>query len=197
MTRIGALAIRRWVIAPLVKGATAGLVGGLAASWVMNRFQSMLSRVMEEKEKPHGAQSIQEGSPSHGAGAELQKRGIDDPEDDAAERTANLVAATAFDKELSKNEKRNAGAAVHYAFGGVTGALYGAVSEVWPGAAVCAGLAFGAAVWLTADEIAVPALGLSRPPQDYPLSKHAYALTSHLVYGVTTEGIRKLVRRTM
>ena len=197
MTRVGALAVRTLVIKPLVKGAAAGLVGGLTASWVMNRFQSMLSRLLENKEKPHGAQSIQEGSPTHGVGSELKKRGIEDPEDDAAERTANFIAATAFDTELSKNEKRHAGAAVHYAFGVVTGALYGAASEIWPRATVCAGLAFGAVVWLTADEMAVPLLGLSRPAQDYPLSKHAYALTSHLVYGVTTEGIRKIVRGAM
>jgi hypothetical protein len=65
----------------IVKGLTAGLVGGLAASWVMNRFQTMLSNAIEGREKPHGAQSIQDGSPNHGAGAELQKRGKDDPDD--------------------------------------------------------------------------------------------------------------------
>ena len=57
----------------VVKGLTAGLIGGLAASWVMNRFQAMLSKAIEGQEKPHGAQSIQEGSPKRGAGAELQK----------------------------------------------------------------------------------------------------------------------------
>jgi putative membrane protein len=197
MTNLRAFALRRWVLRPLVKGATAGLVGGLAASWVMNRFQAAWSLVMEGREKPHGAQSIQEGSPEHGAGAELRKLGLDDPEDDAAERTGNLIAAKVFEAELSQVEKRQAGAAVHYVFGGASGALYGAVSEMWPAAAVCTGSAFGAAVWLTADEIAVPALGLSRPAKDYPLSKHAYALASHLVYGVTTEVVRKFVRRAM
>jgi putative membrane protein len=196
MTNIRAMAIRKWVIMPLAKGAMAGLAGGLAASWVMNRFQAMMSKVLENGQKPHGAQSIQERTPNHEAAAELKQRGIDDPDDNATERTANIIAAKVLGQELSQVEKRNGGAAVHYAFGGMTGALYGAVSELWPRAAVCAGLAFGAAVWLTADEIAVPLLGLSKPARAYPLSRHAYALTSHLVYGVTTEAVRKLVRRS-
>jgi putative membrane protein len=181
----------------VVKGLAAGLIGGLAASWVMNRFQAMLSKALEGREKPHGAQSIQEGSPNHGAGAELQKRGKDKPDDNAAERTVNLIAETVFDQELAKDEKKTAGEAVHYAFGGITGAVYGAMSELWPEAAVGAGLPFGAAVWLAADEIAMPALGLSKPATEYPLSKHAYALASHLVYGVTTEVVRQAVRKAL
>jgi putative membrane protein len=50
-------------------------------------------------------------------------------------------------------------------------------------------------VWLGADEIGVPALGLSGPPTQYPLSVHLYALASHLVYGFTTELVRRTLRR--
>src|ERR1700678_440275 len=42
------------------------------------------------------------------------------------------------------------------------------------------------AVWAIADEIAVPALKLSKPPTDYPVSTHASALAAHLVYGIST-----------
>jgi len=45
------------------------------------------------------------------------------------------------------------------------------------------------------DEGAVPLLGLSKPPFDYPLSTHIYAMTSHFVFGVTTEIVRRAVRR--
>ncbi len=60
-----------------------------------------------------------------------------------------------------------------------------------------AGLPFGSAVWAIADDVVVPALGLSKSPTAYPLSTHAYALTSHWVYGLTTELVRKAVRKIL
>jgi uncharacterized membrane protein YagU involved in acid resistance len=52
-------------------------------------------------------------------------------------------------------------------------------------------------VWLLADEGIVPALGLSKGPKDYPLSTHAYAFASHLVYGIATEVVRSALRRAL
>lgn len=178
----------------VAKGMAAGLIGGLAASWVMNQFQMMLSKALEGREKPHGAQSLQDGSPQHGAGAELRERGLEDARDNAAERTANMIAAKVFDHELSKSEKHVGGEIAHYAFGATTGAIYGAASELLPEVAVGAGLPFGVAVWLIADEIVVPALGLSKSAGNYSVSKHAYALASHLVYGVATDLFRRAAR---
>ncbi len=54
------------------------------------------------------------------------------------------------------------------------------------------GLAVSAATLF--DEIAVPAAGLSDPPTATPAVSHAYAYASHLLFGVTTEGIRRLIR---
>ena len=84
---------------------------------------------------------------------------------------------------------------MHYAFGASTGAVYGAMAELAPGVTAGSGLMFGAAVWVVADEAIVPALGLSKPPTEYPLSVHAYALSAHLVYGLTAEITRRAVRR--
>lgn len=179
---------------PLLRGMAAGLVGGLAASWVMNQFQSTLTKIFEGSEKPHGAQSAQKGSPNHGVAAELKEQGRDDERDNAAERTANIVATKVFDYELTEKDKLAAGAAVHYLFGASTGALYGLASELMPEVSVGAGLPFGAAVWLVADEGLVPALGLSKWPTEYSVSKQAYALASHLVYGVTTDLLRRAAR---
>ena len=181
----------------VVKGLTAGLIGGLAAAWVMNQFQSMLGTVFDGADKPHGAQSKQTGAPEHGAAAQLQELGLDEEGDNAAERTANIIAAKVFGLELSEREKHVSGEVTHYVFGATTGAIYGAASELVPGAAMGAGLAFGAAVWVVADEIVVPALGLSKSSVEYPVSKLAYALAAHLVYGVTTEAVRRITRRAL
>lgn len=179
------------------KGVAAGAAGGLVAAFVMNQFQAAWGKLMENEDRSHGAQSLQQGTPDHGIGRELAERGVDDPDDDAASRTGNAVSELVFEHHLTKSEKEEAGKAVHYAFGVSSGAIYGAVAEVMPLATVCEGTAFGAAVWLLADEATVPALGLSRKPTDYPASIHVYSLASHLVYGLTTELVRRAVRRAL
>ena len=74
------------------------------------------------------------------------------------------------------------------------GALYGLLSEVAPVTRTGFGLAYAAALWLAADEIMVPALKLSKPPDEVPLSKHLEGLGAHLVYGATTEGVRRALQ---
>ncbi|MDQ3133307.1 MAG: DUF1440 domain-containing protein, partial [Acidobacteriota bacterium] len=83
------------------------------------------------------------------------------------------------------------------AMGAASGAIYGTLAELSPVVTMGAGLPFGAAVWLVADEAAVPALGLSKSPIEVPPSKHAYALVSHFVYGATTEIVRRSVRSAL
>lgn len=185
------------IVKHIAKGLAIGAAGGLAAAWVMNQFQSLLTGIVQGAQKPHGAQSTQNGMPRHGAGAELEKLGLDNEQDNAAERTANIIAAKVFDYELTKNQKHVGGQVTHYVFGATTGALYGAAAEMLPKVSIGTGLAFGAAVWLVADEIIVPAAGLSRSASEYPLSKHAYALASHLVYGATTELLRRVTKTAL
>ena len=179
------------------KGLAAGIAGGLVASAVMNQFQKFVSKLMEGDQRSHGAQSQQQGFPDHGISLELQERGSDEPDDNAAVRTGNAVSEFVFNHKLSKQEKEVAGALAHYAMGATSGAIYGVAAELAPATTAGQGLPFGAAVWLVADEAIVPALGLSKSAKEYPLSTHVYAFTSHLVYGVTTEIVRRGVRRAL
>ncbi|GAC1446014.1 MAG: hypothetical protein NVSMB56_01250 [Pyrinomonadaceae bacterium] len=179
------------------KGLAAGIVGGLVASVVMNQFQALLHKLIEGEERSHGAQSMQDGSPQHGAGRILQERGIDDGQDDATERLASVISVGVFDHELTKSEKATAGTGFHYAFGVASGAVYGAAAELLPEVTSGAGLPFGAFIWLTADEGVVPLLGLSKTPGEYPLSTHAYSLASHFVYGLTVEMARRAARNIL
>jgi uncharacterized membrane protein YagU involved in acid resistance len=50
---------------------------------------------------------------------------------------------------------------------------------------------FGIAVWLAADEIGLPMMGLSRNPTDYPADRHIASFGSHLVFGLTTDVVRR------
>jgi putative membrane protein len=174
------------------KGLVAGLAGGLVASWTMNQFQAVWMRVASDSEKRHGAQSLQPSEGSTGNQAEDAKE-----QDDATVETAKVISRTVFGHELQESEKEPAGAAVHYVFGTATGGLYGALAEVSPQVTAGAGLPFGAAFWLIADEISVPLLGLSKGPTEYPVSTHVYAFASHLVYGVTTEFSRRALRQVL
>lgn len=174
------------------KGIVAGLAGGLVASWTMNQFQAAWTKLAENSEKPHGAQSMQPSDGSKGDGQDAKEQ-----DDDATVKAAKAISEGVFDHELQESEKKAAGAAVHYAFGTVTGGLYGALAEVVPQVTTATGVPFGAAFWLLADEISVPLLGLSKGPTEYPVSTHAYALASHLVYGATAELSRRAVRQIL
>ena len=173
------------------KGLAAGLVGGLVASWTMNRFQSAWTKAAEGFEKPHGAQSMQPsegGQPGHGS--EHAKKN----QDDATVKVARAISKGALGHELRESEKEEAGALVHYAFGTVAGGFYGAIAEFAPEVTVGTGLPFGAGFWLIADETVVPLLGLSKPLTGYPVTTHVYALSSHLVFGLTAEIVRRTLR---
>ena len=79
-------------------------------------------------------------------------------------------------------------------FGSRTAAAYGVAAQLWTYVQMPA-LAIGAAVWLGAHVVAVPALGLAEPPTRRPRSQEARELLLHLVYGVVTETVRRLARR--
>jgi putative membrane protein len=164
------------------KSVAAGAIGGLVASLAMNQFQSAVSAISEsmaKKERERKGESERE--------QKSESRG-----DDATVRTARAISAAVFDHELTEDEKKWAGPAVHYGFGMTLGAVYGSLAVCTP-VQVGAGTGYGAAVWAGADEIAVPLFGLSGPPDETPLSGHVKALASHLVFGLVTHFTRKLV----
>src|SRR5215216_3023752 len=94
------------------KGLIAGLAGGLVASWTMNQFQAAWTKLAENSEKSHGAQSMQ---PTNGSSGD-QTEDINE-QDDATVETAKVISENVFGHELQENEKEAAGAAVHYVFG--------------------------------------------------------------------------------
>jgi len=174
----------------LWKGALAGALAGLAAGWVMVKFQETWSSISEAKTK-------KDNVPEHRAGAEHGEDHVDEGKVDATVRAGNHISKALLHHELTNSEAKWAGPTVHYAFSMGMGALYGALAEYAPVTRTGFGNAFGALLFVGADEIAVPALGLSGPPQKVPLSKHFYGLVSHLVFGTATEGIYRGARKAL
>ncbi|MFL6259561.1 MAG: DUF1440 domain-containing protein [Thermoanaerobaculia bacterium] len=175
--------------ADLWKGAAAGLAAGLAATWVMTQFQELSGKLAEPHKKEDPQHSAKRGKEESAQPKEQR--------DDATVRAADKLSRGLFHHPLTKEEKKAAGPALHYGFGALTGAAYGVLAELAPGVTRGVGAPFGTAVWLGADEVAVPAFRLAGPPWEHPASVHARALAAHLVYGVATEGLRRLVRRAL
>ncbi len=170
------------------KGIAAGVAGGLAGAWTMNQFQSVWSKAAEKlNQNEDGAQN----------GNHQENRAQSDPEmeEDVTMKTAGYISKTIFRKPISHEAKKKAGPVVHYAFGALMGGAYGAAVENVPQTKAGMGIPFGATLFAAADEIAVPAFGLAKSFGEYPLSAHVSALAAHLVYGMTTEAVRKGVRQ--
>ena len=163
------------------KGLVAGVVGGVIASWAMDRFQYWWLSFDNGDERQFQQTQSSENNKS----------------EPATVKTASVISERVFGHDLSAKEKSIAGPIVHYAVGTTAGAVYGVAAEYEPNVTALTGIPFGAAFWMVVDEGALPLLGLAKGPTAYPISTHAYALASHLVFGLTAEVVRSTVRRAL
>lgn len=178
--------------ADVVKGLIAGAVGGMVGAWMMNRYHTLASGLQDD-----GGEEEQGGreADGHEIGGKEEQDGSEEKMP-ATEKMA-VAVSDAFGHEMEDPERQAAGQAVHYGFGASMGAMYGVMAERVPGVRTGMGSAYGAGVWLVADEGMVPAFGLAKPPHKHPMSVHVNALLSHLVFGLTLEVVRRVLRGLM
>jgi hypothetical protein len=162
------------------KSAAAGAAGGLAGSLAMNQFQAAVKAVSRSMSKLRD-EDVHEAKQESGG-------------DDATVKAASAISITFFQHDLTSDKKKWAGPAVHYGLGTMLDAVYGALAP-FSRVSVGAGVGYGAAVWLAADEVAVPLAGLAQAPTKTPVSSHISAAAAHLVFGVVTHFTRKLLLR--
>jgi putative membrane protein len=159
------------------KSIFAGLIGGLIGTIVMTEFQNALTKAPQLFRRDHEKPESNKEESQNG-----QKQG-----EDATMKAAGKIAKLAGHRP-SYEQKARLGPVVHYSFGTLQGAVYATVLEM---SGVQSGfipaLAFGAGLFVLADEIAVPALGLSGKPSESSLSSHLFGFASHLVYGISTD----------
>lgn len=155
----------------IVKGIIAGAVAGLVATFVMTKYQEISQNILGDDDN----KSEDKGDPT-------------------TVKAANLITENLFGHKLKKSEKEFAGQTMHYLMGGVSGAIMGATAEYSNIAKAGGGLLSGTAIWAVADDVIVPALGLSKSPTQYSFATHAQALTSHWVFGTVSEYVRKAIR---
>lgn len=175
-------------------GILAGASAGLAASWVMNQFMSGPGQKLE-----HALKSDQQKLEEHLE--QMQQNpggGNGEAKQDATMKAADaLVAAATGGQHLTLEQQETAGPVVHYGFGALVGALYGGLAEYSSTVRTGFGTGFGTALFAGADLMAVPAFHLGPPVSETPPRSLANPLAAHLVYGATTELLRRAFRAVL
>ena len=98
---------------------------------------------------------------------------------------------------LAAGEMTVAQEAIHWGFGAVTGAAYGALVEYYPLATAQEGAGFGMALNSLTHGTALPAIGLSEEPEDQTMREKTSEMATHLVFGLVTERVRRFVREML
>ena len=105
-----------------------------------------------------------------------------------------VLAEKVAGHRLNSSEKTAATQGLHWSFGPLVGAVYGAVVEYEPEVAARNGVAFGLGLNALTHEGALPLLGLTEKVQDQPRQEKWSEVASHAVYGFVTESVRRLIR---
>ena len=156
---------RRHDDASIGKGIVAGAIGGFVASYLMNEFMALWARTANTRESDRVT----------------------------TEALTQEMARRTIDRPFTRDELAVAAPIVHYGYGAATGALYGILSEFAPTNAF-AGAAWGTLIWILADEVVMPALGLAEPPRHRWSEARTQAFASHVVYGGATDIVSRAVR---
>jgi putative membrane protein len=105
-----------------------------------------------------------------------------------------VLAEKIAGRPLSDGEMTAAEEAIHWGFGAVAGAAYGALVEYYPLAKTKDGAGFGMALNSLTHGTALPAMGLSAEAEDQTAREKTSEMATHLVFGLVTERVRRFVR---
>src|SRR3954471_20858066 len=108
------------------KSIAAGALGGLVASYVMNRFSAAV----------HSARSFVSESADKAASADPSSSGnlsqAHPGADDATVKAARAISDNLLAEPLPPEGEKEVGLAVHYVFGMAAGAAYGGLNAAFP-----------------------------------------------------------------
>src|SRR3954467_2222163 len=166
------------------RAVLAGVLGGLAGTLAMNYAQRLWTR---------GAGR----AAPRAAGGKHDARDWQEREEsrNANELAAQAIATTIRGRPLTYDELKVAAPLAHFSFGAALGAIHGCIVRDDRGNLFTRGATFGAAVWLLADEAAMPLLGLSRPTTQRSLEKHLQSFVGEMAFGAVAELVRAIALR--
>lgn len=98
---------------------------------------------------------------------------------------------------LAVQDREAAATAIQWGFGALSGAAYGALAEYYPAATAKDGAGFGMALASLTHEHMLPALGLEAEPDEQTARERTSEMATHVLYGVATEMVRRVVRKIL
>jgi hypothetical protein len=176
----------------ILRGLITGAAAGITATLIMDQFLKLTTASQKDLEKK--VKLAQGESPLRIAHQQAQQEKRDAAQEGSTEIVARKLAEAAG-TTLDKEQKKSAGQAVHYTFGTLMGIVYGISAEILPEATTARGTAFGTLLYLSADELAVPALQLAPTPRDAPGPDRLQHWAAHVVYGGSLELFRSILLR--
>ncbi len=151
----------------LIWTAARGALAGAIGTWVMDRVTSAMyeresaeDRAQEEAAWPNGKPSV----------PNLVDLGL-------------RITGVPVSPEVRPGLEQ----ATHYLLGIGPGVLYAVLRHRLPMLGAGRGLAYGLLLFAVNDELINTAMGLSGPPDAYPMAAHLRGLVGHVALGVTTD----------
>ncbi len=164
-----------------------GLAAGAAGTAAMDLYQKAMKKVSN-------GQPASSEPKEHDISLTGRKH---EPGESATAAIGRLAYRKVTGRDPDGETRTRLSNAVHWGYGIDMGTTYALLRDRRAHLDWAGGLAFGAALWVLGDEIAVPLLGLAEGPKAYPKSLHAETLGAHLVYGITTAAATQLLERVV
>jgi uncharacterized membrane protein YagU involved in acid resistance len=97
-----------------------------------------------------------------------------------------LAVKAGIHRDLSERDFQDAALLLHFAYGTVTGAMFGLLAPKRPAAGLATGMLFGVGVWAGSYLGWLPAFGVRQPIEYDPPTRTRLLIASHLVWGGST-----------
>ena len=166
----------------LLGGLAAGIIGGIVATWVLDKYQQ------GALEATRAAENAVNAEPFLSRRQEDRLREQQLAHAEAAER----IAQSTFGKGLSRNQRRNAAPIVQYAIGALAGGAYGFAVEILPVVRRGYGTGYSNLLFLGGSQAVLPWLNLGTRQKIAPLKNGG--LSAPIIYGATLETTRRILR---
>jgi predicted lipid-binding transport protein (Tim44 family) len=166
----------------LLGGLAAGIIGGIVATWVLDKYQQ------GALEATRAAENAVNAGPILSRRQEDRLREQQLAHAEAAER----IAQSTFGKGLSRSQRRNAAPIVQYAIGALAGGAYGFAVEILPVVRRGYGTGYSNLLFLGGSQAMLPWLNLGTRQKIAPLKNGG--LSAPIIYGATLETTRRILR---
>ena len=167
----------------MYRGVVLGLAGGVVGVLAMGQYWTKVAPLLEDGSQGGGdtGGTAEQPKPDQNVISPFGQQ--HEPGESSTAAMGRLAYQAISGKTPGKETRAALSEAVHWGFGVLSGAAFGAVTARRQRASPLTGAAFGAALWALNDEGLVPLLGLQDGPAASPPTGHLNRLGAHLFYG--------------